>query len=310
MTPDELPVAWLGVSLDECPLPRTTQGLKCVPRCLPKLSNQLVFGPPWFCGIRGRFDAGRRPLPPPSPPPQHVMDDGQPSGFCTSHGLPSLNASSSGGPIQPLPKAAPAPAPEVKLDLTSDLAPAMIGPDGSRFADINSGKGLSTMGWKVPLDVKAWWPLFQDELNIFCKPFRGIKAYSDSRPPWLNRFNLRDDLKNWFLGMEEHSFYLFLYNVICTQCLAHPSCLPASDREVIFARLQIYGSDLRDEIQHFKSFQDLADLDHVISENVLSHVRSILALRVPLAYDFTFVRAPDWTQYPRDLEEHKVHYRR
>ena len=102
-------------SLDECPLPRTTQGLKCFPRGLPKLSrghNQLVFGPPWFCGIRGRFDAGRRPLPPPGPPPQHVMDDGQPSGFCTSHGLPSLNASSSDGPIKPLPKAAPASSPE------------------------------------------------------------------------------------------------------------------------------------------------------------------------------------------------------
>ena len=79
---------------------------------------------------------------------------------------------------------------------------------------------------------------------------------------------------------------------------------------MIFARLQIYSSDLRDEIQHFKSFQDLSDMDHIIAENVLSHVRSILALRVPLASDFTFVRAPDWTQIPRNLEEHKVHYRR
>ena len=199
---------------------------------------------------------------------QHVMDDAQQaSSLCTSHGLPSLNASSSSGPIQPLPK--PAPAPEVKIDLTSDLAPALVGPDGSRFGAINAGKDLSTMGWKVPLDVKAWWPLFQDELTIYCKPFRGIKAYSDSRPPWFNRFNLRDDLKSWLLSMEEHSFYLFLYNVLCTKCLSHPSCLPAADREVIFARLQIYGSDLRDELQHFKSFPDLADMDFVISEGVL-----------------------------------------
>ena len=51
-------------------------------------------------------------------------------------------------------------------------------------------------------------------------------------------------------------------------------------------------------------------MDHIIAENVLCHVRSILALRVPLASDFTFVRAPDWTLVPRNLEEHKVHYRR
>ena len=313
LSPNELAIACLGVNLDDCPLPATSEGLKCVPKGLPKLSrghNPLVYGPPWFCGIRGRYDAGRRPLPPPGPPPSstRAVDD-QPSGFCHAHGLPSLNASSSDGPIRPLPKAAPASAPEV-LDLTHDLAPAMIGPEGSRFSDINSGKGLSLMGWKVPLDVKSWWPMFQDELDIFCRPFRGIKAYSDSRPPWFNRFNLRQDLKNWFLGMEEHNFYLFLYNVLCTKCLTHPSCLPINDREVIFARLQIYSSDLRDEIQHFKSFQDLADLDHIIAENVLCHVRSILALRVPLASDFTFVRAPDWTKIPTNLEEHKVHYRR
>ena len=114
--------------------------------------------------------------------------------FAMLHGLPSLNASSSDGPIRPLPKAAPASAPEV-LDLTHDLAPAMVGPEGSRLSDINSGKGLSLMGWHVPLDVKQWWPLFQDELDIFCRPFRGIKAYSDSRPPWFTRFNLRQDLK-------------------------------------------------------------------------------------------------------------------
>ena len=79
---------------------------------------------------------------------------------------------------------------------------------------------------------------------------------------------------------------------------------------MIFARLQIYGSDLRDEAQHFRSFPDLAGMDFVISEGVLSHVRSILGLRGPLAADFTFVRAPGWTSSPRDLEEHKVHYRR
>ena len=74
LSPNELAIACLGVSLDTCPLPSTTEGLKCVPRGLPKKSkghNQLVFGPPWFCGIRGRFDAGRRPLPPPGPPPSH-----------------------------------------------------------------------------------------------------------------------------------------------------------------------------------------------------------------------------------------------
>ena len=110
LSPNDLAVACLGVRLDECPLPRTSEGIKCVPKGLPKLSrghNQLVFGPPWFCGIRGRFDAGRRPLPPPGPPPsQHAVDDAQPSGFCQSRGLPSLNASSSDGPIRPLPKAA------------------------------------------------------------------------------------------------------------------------------------------------------------------------------------------------------------
>ena len=310
----ELATACLGVNLEDSPLPAYSEGLKCVPKGLPKLDrghNPLVYGPPWFCGIRGRFDAGRRPLPPPGPPPSSsaCAVDAQPSGFCHAHGLPSLNASSSDGPIRPLPKAASASAPEV-LDLTHDLAPAMVGPEGSRLSDINSGKGLSLMGWHVPLDVKQWWPLFQDELDIFCRPFRGIKAYSDSRPPWFTRFNLKQDLKNWFLGMEEHSFYLFLYNVLCTKCLTHPGCLPIHDREAIFARLQIYSSDLRDEIQHFKSFQDLSDLDHIVAENVLCHVRSILALRVPLASDFTFIRAPDWTKIPTSLDEHKVHYRR
>ena len=55
--------------------------------------------------------------------------------------------------------------------------------------------------------------------------------------------------------MEEHSFYLFLYCVLgTTKCLCHASCLPSPDREVILARLQIYRSDLRDELQNLKSF--------------------------------------------------------
>ena len=109
--------------------------------------------------------------------------------------------------------------------------------------------------------------------------------------------------------MEKHSFYFFLYSVLGTKCLSHASCLPAPDREVILARLQIYGSDLRDELQYFKSFSNLNDVDFVVSEGVLSHVRSILSLRVPLAPNFTFARAPDWTSYPRNTEELKAHYR-
>ena len=138
----------------------------------------------------------------------------------------------------------------VPIDVTSDLAPALLGSDGSRFGTTSAGKNLSATGWNV------LWTLRHG--GLFSKMRSRLTV--DSRPPWFNQVHLRDDLKNWLLSMEEHSFYLFLYNVLCTKCLSHPSCLPASDREVIFARLQIYGSDLRDELQHFKSFPDLADI--------------------------------------------------
>ena len=126
-----------------------------------------------------------------------------------------------------------------------------------------------------------------------------------------NRWSIKEDLKNWLLSMEEHSFYIFLYCVLGAKCLSHASCLLAPDREVILARLQIYGSDLKDELQHFKLFANLSDVDSVVSEGALSPVSPSCLSGCPLPVEkhFAFIRAPDWTSYPRNTEEFKVRYR-
>ena len=281
--------------------------------------NKLVFGPPWNVTIRGDFArVYHTPKPPSCPPPAHVLN--QDSANKSSSGprpLPSLNAS---GPIRPLPKPAPsstsasssASNPAPVIDFGEELRPAVVHANGSRFAAVTPDSSKSTMGWVIPLTKSSWNVLVNKEMLAFATPYPTVRAYSDARPIWFNRWSLPLTLRSWLLSMEEHTFYLYIYMALATLSIRSPSSFSLSDREAISARLHIYKQDLVDEISHYKAFSKVNDQAWMVSEGVLAHVRSLVGLRFPLnpGYSITFlVRAPEWTTVPRSIQESRVLFR-
>ena len=221
--------------------------------------------------------------------------------------LPSLNAS---GPIRLLAKpalssaSASASNPARVIDLGDDLRPADVHADGSRFAAATSGPNKSTMGWVIPLFVSSWNVLANKKMLAFATPYPTLRAYSDARPIWFNHWALLPTLRAWLLGMEEHiETFLLIYMILATLSIRSPSSFSAIDRETISARFHIYKQYLVDEIGHFKAFSKVNDHAWVISEGVLEHVKSVIGLRFPLNLGYTFVRAPDWTTVPRNIQE-------
>ena len=140
--------------------------------------------------------------------------------------------------------------------------------------------------------------LVNKEMLAFATPYPTVRAYSDARPVWFNRWTLPPTLRAWLLSMEEHTFYLFIYMTLATLSIRSPTSLSATDRESVSARLHIYKQDLIDEIGHFKAFSKVNDQAWLVSEGVLAHVRSVIGLRFPLNPGYSFVRAPDWTTMP------------
>ena len=267
---------------------------------------------PWNVTIRGDFArVFHTPKPPVGPPPAHVLSQDSSKQSSSGHRpLPSLNAS---GPIRPLAKPAPSSAsassasnPAPVIDLGEDLRPAIVHANGSRFAATTSDPKKSTMGWVIPLTVNSWNALANKEMLAFATPYPTVRAYSDVRPIWFNRWSLPPTLRAWLLSMEEHTFYLFIYMTLATLSIRSPSSFSAADREAISARLHIYKQDLVDEVGHYNAFSKVSDQAWLVSEGILAHVRSVVGLRFPLNPGYTFVRAPEWTMVPRSIQESKV----
>ena len=317
---EELASACLSVNLDSCPLPSSDVGLQTVPKSLPDRPwyghNALVRGPPWNVTIRGDFArVFHTPKPPIGPPPAHVLNQDSSKQSSSGHRpLPSLNAS---GPIRPLAKPAPSatsaassasnPAPVIELE--EELRPAVVHANGSRFAAVAPSSNKSTMGWVIPLTVNSWNVLANKEMLAFATPYPTIRAYSDARPVWFNRWTLPPTLRAWLLSMEEHTFYLFIYMLLGSMTIRSPTSFSVADREAISARLHVYKQDLVDEISHFKAFSKVNDQAWMVSEGVLAHVRSVIGLRFPLNPGYTFVRAPEWITVPRSIQESKVYFK-
>ena len=195
------------------------------------------------------------------------------------------------------------------IDLGEDLRPAVVHANGSRFAAATSGPDKSTMGWVIPLSVSSWNVLVNKEMLAFATPYPTVRAYSDARPVWFNRWALPPTLRAWLLSLEEHTFYLFIYMTLATLSIRSPNSLSVTDRESVSARLHIYKQDLIDEIGHFKAFSKVNDQAWLVSEGVLAHVRSVVGLRFPLNPGYSFMRAPDWTTMPRSIQESRVFFK-
>ena len=318
----ELALELLGVDLALWPLPVTEDGLRAIPRSLPACPgghNPKIFGPPWSFPTSAVAVCPLTPTPPQGPPPAHLMNAGSASQTSSGHvdgSRGSLPALGSGGPIRPLPKSAPSAnsgssgsgaAPVIEL--SADLKPAKVHPNGSRFASVAPGENVSTMGWHVPLARNHWNALADKEMKAYSAPYDTVRAYSDSRPVWYSRWALPEPLRVWLLSLEEHTFYLFVYFTLATLSMRSPNQFCSSDRTQLVARLHIYQKDLQDELGHFKAFARLSDESWVVAEAVLSHVKSVLNLRFPLELGYSFIRAPDWTIIPRGVSEAKVWFK-
>ena len=75
------------------------------------------------------------------------------------------------------------------------------------------------MGWVIPLTKSDWNALVNKEMLAFAAPYPTVRAYSDARPIWFNRWSLPDTLRVWLLSMEEPC--LLLVHLLCVGYLDH-----------------------------------------------------------------------------------------
>ena len=173
-------LAWefLGVDLEEPPLPRASAALPTIPRVMPDKPeghNRRV------CGVHKPSVPYYKALPPTYPPTNHLLPclnarqaESTPSTSSSQFALLAASTSShvSSNPVSlkaapstrtkiPLPSStsvpSPAPATSSKdnAPASEDDAyipkPAEVQEDGSRFQDSKPGPGCTLMGWQNPI---------------------------------------------------------------------------------------------------------------------------------------------------------------
>ena len=326
LTCEDLAFTLLSIDLGATPLPVRPEAIAVLPDLLPPRPqghNELIFAKPWYRLQEGGF----RYVPkPPSYPPPHVSQHVGPirplpssssagsalpaSAASALRSLPSLNSpsvttsaksgatsKSANRPKEPVTvKAPPKAAPVLALGVLPK--PAVVGGNGSRFVlDAAPQKGYTRMGWLDP--VANFGKLISAELSHYAFPFENMMAYSRSRPLWHQMFcGSNQALKEWLLAIEEHAFYLFAVKALASLVMMTPSVMKPADREVVLVMERVHSADLADELSFLKNFRYHNDTSVYVA-SVISHVRSIIDLRVPFPEGFTFHRAPAWKQIPQ-----------
>ena len=153
------------------------------------------------------------------------------------------------------------------------------------------------MGWLDP--VANFGKLISAELVHYAYPYANMMAYSRTRPQWHQLFcGSNPALKEWLLATEEHAFYLFAIKALASLVMRTPTVMKPADREMVLVMERVHSADLADELGLLKNFRYHSDTSVYVA-SVISHVRSIIDLRVPFPEGFTFHRAPAWNQIPQ-----------
>ena len=180
--------------------------------------------------------------------------------------------------------------------IASPPKPALVHGNGSRFVlDAPPQAGFTRMGWLDP--VTAFGKLMSAELVHYACPYVNMMANSRTRPEWHNLFCNNAALREWLFASEEHAFYLFAIKVLATLVMQKPTILKPCDREMVLVMERVHSSDLAEEMRFIKTFRYHNDISIYVAA-MISHVRSVIDLRVPLPDGYTFHRAPAWNKIP------------
>ena len=159
-------------------------------------------------------------------------------------------------------------------------------------------------GHNVLIFAKPWYRLQEGGFRYVAKPpsyppphVKDSQHVGPIRPlPPSSSGNVA--FKEWLLVAEEHAFYLFAVKVLASRVMATPSILKPSDREMVLIMERVHSSDLVDELGFVRTFRYRNDMSIYVAA-VISHVRSIIELRVPLPDGYSFPRAPAWDKLPQ-----------
>ena len=89
-----------------------------------------------------------------------------------------------------------------------------------------------------------------------------------------------------------------LWKAHLTMVIHNPSTLKPCDWELVLVMESVRSADLVDEFGFARTFRYRNDTSIYVAA-VLSHVRSVCELRVPLPDGYSFHRAPAWNKIPQ-----------
>ena len=139
------------------------------------------------------------------------------------------------------------------------------------------------LGWTDPL--AAYSKIAPDELTFLLQPFDNLKSYGEARIQWHQNQCHQSNLTDFFLFIEQHTFFLLFIKLVGSLALLSPEKLNGDMREPVLGQLAVCPSQLKEvwetetnQIKVPMQFVDYADW-------VYSYMLNVLELPVPITGD-------------------------
>ena len=162
-------------------------------------------------------------------------------------------------------------------------APATTSKHNRLISPTTAPARQTQLGWTDPL--AAYSGIAPEELTFLLQPFESLKTYGEARIKWHQNQCHMSNLTDFFLFIEQHTFFLLFIKLVGCLALHNPEKMNGDMRESVLGQLAVCPSQLKEvwgaETNAMKvpmQFVDYADW-------IYSYMLTVLELPVPITGD-------------------------
>ena len=139
---------------------------------------------------------------------------------------------------------------------------------------------LTALGWTNP--VEAYGPCATDELTFLLSPFKTVKEYSAARIAWHNDQCGVEQVTDFLLFVEQHTFFLMYMKLVATLALSMPENLTGSMREASLGQVAVCTPQLKEAFHQGMQKVKIPTRLGSYVEDIVKYMNDVMDIAIPI----------------------------
>ena len=156
----------------------------------------------------------------------------------------------------------------------------LFSPPSTSRTGLNNSSSIRELGWENP--INAYGTSATEELAFILRPFANLRVYADSRIEWHCSQCPLEKVTDFFLQIEQHSFFLLFIKLVASLALSMPESLTGQLREAALGQLAVCAPQLKAAfhagVMKLKMPTHYADY----ADSVHNYMAQVLDISVPI----------------------------